>query len=111
MKNDLLSALLHISINGPPVNCNDSEAIITKAVHRYSNEIHHKAPYLLSEHRKSSNSYAPTETYDVDIVDVEEDNVCSELDKFLKEPNKEDYIVSNILILNSSDDSSVSDDN
>ena len=37
--------------------------------------------------------------------------MCSELDKFLEEPNKEDYIVSNILkILNSSDDSSDSDE-
>ena len=37
--------------------------------------------------------------------------MCSELDKFLEEPKKDNYIVSNILILNSSNDSSDSDDN
>ena len=42
MKNDLLNALLHISMNGPPVNSPEAEHLISKVVEQYCEQKHNK---------------------------------------------------------------------
>ena len=46
MKNDLLNALLHISMNGPPVNSPKVEHLISRVVEQYCEQKHNKVPQI-----------------------------------------------------------------
>lgn len=48
MKNDLLNGLLHISMNGPPVNSKEADSLISRVVDRYVHENHYKVPTIYS---------------------------------------------------------------
>ena len=49
MKNDVLNALLHISLNGPPVNSPEADALIERVTDEYSQQKHRKAPKIYIE--------------------------------------------------------------
>ena len=46
MKNDLLNALLHISMNGPLVNSPEAEHLISRVVEQYCEQKHNKVPQI-----------------------------------------------------------------
>ena len=74
MKTDLLSGLLHISINGPPVNSKEADNLIMRVVDKYVNQRHYKAPTIYTAVTTTSSSSTQTETVEVnEEIEIEED--------------------------------------
>ena len=48
MKNDLLNALLHVSMNSSPVNSKEVDDLITRVVDKYVKDRHYKVPTIYS---------------------------------------------------------------
>ena len=61
MKNDLLNALLHVSMNGPQVNSKEADDLITRVVDRYVKERHYKVTTIYSAVTTTSSSSTQTE--------------------------------------------------
>ena len=51
MKNDLLNALLHISLNGPAVNSPESAHLLERVTNIYAEQNHRKVPKIYGERR------------------------------------------------------------
>ena len=74
MKTDLLNGLLHISINGPPVNSKEADNLIMRVVDKYVNQRHYKAPTIYTAVTTTSSSSTQTETVEVnEEIEIEED--------------------------------------
>ena len=60
MKNDLLNAFMHISINGPPLHTKEADAFISRVAEQYALGRHRKVAeqYALGRHRKVAEQYA-----------------------------------------------------
>ena len=67
MKTDLLNGLLHISINGPPVNTKEADNLIMRVVDKYVNQRHYKAPTIYTAVTTTSSSSTQTETVEVNV--------------------------------------------
>ena len=61
MKNDLLNALPHVSMNGPPVNSKETDDLITRVIDKYVKERHYKVPTIYSAVTNTSSSSTQTE--------------------------------------------------
>ena len=74
MKTDLLNGLLHITINGPPVNSKEADNLIMRVVDKYVNQRHYKAPTIYTAVTTTSSSSTQTETVEVnEEIEIEED--------------------------------------
>ena len=69
MKKDLLNALLHTSMNGPPVNSPEAEHLISRVVEQYWEQKHNKVPQIYVTSKINRTIYMQTEK-----VDIDEDN-------------------------------------
>ena len=97
MKDDLLNALLHISINGPPANSNEAENLITRVVDEYVKEKHYKVPQIYSAVKTGSSSSTQTET----IIGID-DEMPSDID-ILNNQN-DDFMITNFENYSSSEE-------
>ena len=74
IKTDLLNGLLHISINGPPVNSKEDDKLIMRVVDKYLNQRHYKAPTTYTAVTTTSSSSTQMETVEVnEEIEIEED--------------------------------------
>ena len=69
MKNDLLNALLHISLNGPPVGSPDAESLLSRVVDKYCEEKHNKKPSIYGPREKVKTIATQTQVINVSIDD------------------------------------------
>ena len=76
MKNDILNALLHISLNGPPANSKDADNLINRVVDLYVKEKHYKVPQIHSNITRGCSSSTQTEDISNNIIDVDEHSEC-----------------------------------
>lgn len=114
LKNDLLNALMLISINGPPVNTKEADEVISRAAENYSVQKHRKVPSLVSEQKLSTTktcSHTQTDGSDL-TINVDEDNISSaKIDDFLSELDHEnEFLVSNFIADSSDSEESESED-
>ena len=73
MKTDLLNGLLHITINGSPVNSKEADNLM-RVVDKYVNQRHYKAPTIYTAITTTSSSSTQTETVEVnEEIEIEED--------------------------------------
>ena len=100
MKNDLLNALLHITLNGPPVNGPEAESLINRVTEDYSKQSHRKTPKIYAQKWIGNTMSTQTEMFEIDD-DVED------LISKISEKNEQD---TNFLPTNIGDDDSSSDD-
>ena len=66
MKNDLLNALLHISMNGLPANSPQAERLINRVVDQYIEQRHNNVPQIYVTRKIGNTVCTQTETIDVD---------------------------------------------
>ena len=66
MKNDLLNAMLHITINGPAANSPEAEQLINRVVERYIDQNPHKLPQIYTPKQKRYAISTQTEVMDID---------------------------------------------
>ena len=59
-KNDLLNALLHISMNDPPVSSPEAEHLISRVVEQYCEQKHNKVPQIYVTSKISRTIYTQT---------------------------------------------------
>ena len=79
LKNDMLNGLLHISMNGPPANSKEADALINRVVERYVEERHYKAPTIHSVVTSSISTMTQTDIT-VRTVDVPETEIADTAD-------------------------------
>ena len=65
MKNDLLNALLHITLNGPPVNSPDADSLINRVTEDYSKQSHRKTPKIYTERVTGNTMSTQTEVFEI----------------------------------------------
>ena len=109
MKNDLLNAFMHISINGPPLHSKEAAILISRVSEQYALEPHRKVPKLFSESSNATSTSTQTEV----IVDVElsyENCSPSKLESALDAMNYEQFLNSNFDDDSSSDGTSSDED-
>ena len=92
MKNDLLNALLHISMNGPPVNSPEAEHLISRVVEQYCEQKHNKVPqiYVTSKINR---------TICTQKVDIDEDNESIEIIIEKMEERDDEFIATNLIMI------------
>ena len=90
MKNDLLNALLHISMNGPPVNSPEVEHLISRVVEQYCEQKHNKVPQIYVTSKINRTIYTQTEK-----VDIDEDNESIETIIEKMEERDDEFIATN----------------
>ena len=66
MKNDLLNALLHISMNGPAANSLEAEQLINRVVERYIDQNPCKVPQIYTPKQIKNAVSTQTEVMDID---------------------------------------------
>ena len=102
MKNDLLNALLHISLNGPLVNSPEAACLIDRVTEQYSEQNHRRVPKIYTGRKVGSTTSTQTEV-------VEFDDSVEEFEIIIKEMGEQgkDFLPSN---MDCDNDSSSSDD-
>ena len=75
MKNDMLNGLIHISMNGPPVNTKKSDELIERVVDKYIKERHYKVPSSYSKPSTTTSSSASTQTINSTPIDEGDDEI------------------------------------
>ena len=91
MKNDLLNALLHISLNGPPVGSSDAESLLNRVVDKYCEEKHSKRPSIYGPREKVQTIATQTQVINVSIDD--DDEMPDVIEKL--ECDEQEFIVTN----------------
>ena len=66
MKNDLLNAMLHITINGPAANSPEAEQLINRVVERYIDQNPYKVPQIYTPKQIKNTNSTQTEVMDID---------------------------------------------
>ena len=93
MRNDLLNALLQISINGPEMNSSDANKLIEKASLKFQKTRRNKKPNRLAV--KTTMKVASTQTVDVEADETSVDQLEENFEQSLAKTSKEDYLVTN----------------
>ena len=109
MKNDLLNAFMHISINGPPLHSKEAAVLIIRVSEQNALEPHRKIQKLFSESSNATNASTQTEV----IVGVElsyENCSPGKLESTLDDINYEQFLNSNFDDDSSSDGTSSDED-
>ena len=103
MKNDLLNALLHITLNGPAVNSPEAESLINRVTEDYSKQSHRKTPKIFTEKKIGNTMSTQTEVLEID------DNIVEDLLSKISEENEQhtNFLPTNMDL---SDDNPSSDD-
>ena len=91
MRNDLLNALLQISINGPEMNSSDANKLIEKAFLKFQQTRRNKKPNRLVV--KTTMKVASTQTVDVEADEISVDRLEENLEQSLAKTSEEDYLV------------------
>ena len=92
-RNDLLNALLQISINGPEMNSSDTEKLIEKASLKFQQTQRNKKP---NRHVvKTTMKVASTQTVDVEADETSVDQLEENLEQSLAKISEEDHLVTN----------------
>ena len=91
MRNDLLNALLQISINGPEMNSSDANKLIEKASLKFQQTWRNKKPNRLVV--KTTMKVTSTQTVDVEADEMSVDQVEENLEQSLAKTSEEDYLV------------------
>ena len=99
MNNDMLNALLHISINGPPANTKEADELISRVVDIYVKQKLYKVPHLHSMQENPS-------THEESIDDLE--GSIDDIDIGIRE-NDEDFVITNFEHENDSENEHDSD--
>ena len=106
MKNDFLNALIHISLNGPPVHSKEADILLNKVTDRNVSQCHYKVPTVYSKTSVSSSTSTQTQA----IIDVDTDSIASveifKLECTLEITSSSDFLNTNL----ESDDSSLEDE-
>ena len=92
MRNDLLNALLQISINGPEMNSSDAEKLIEKASLKFQQTRQNKKPKRLAV--KTTMKVASTQTVDMEADETSVDQLEENFEQSLAKKS-EDYGVTN----------------
>ena len=109
MKNDLLNAFMHISMNGPPLHYKEEAALISRVSEQYALERHRIVSKLLSESINATSTSTQTEvTVDVDLS--YENCLPSELESALDDMIYEQFLNSYFEYDDSSYDGTESDE-
>ena len=93
MRNDLLNALLQISINGPEMNSSDVDKLIDKVSLKFQETQRNKKPNRLVV--KTTMKVASTQTVDVESDETNVDQLEENLEQSLAKTFEEDYLVTN----------------
>ena len=91
MRNDLLNALLQISISGPEMNSSDANKLIEKASLKFQQTRRNKKPNRLVV--KTTMKVASTQTVDVEADEINVDQLEENLEQSLAKTSEEDYLV------------------
>ena len=91
LRNDLLNALLQISINGPEMNSRDANKLIEKASLKFQQTRRNKKPNRLVV--KTTMKVASTQTVDVEADEISVDRLEENLEQSLAKTSEEDYLV------------------
>ena len=91
LRNDLLNALLQISINGPEMNSSDANKLIEKASLKFQQTRRNKKPNRLVV--KTTMKVASTQTVDVEADEISVDRLEENLEQSLAKTSEEDYLV------------------
>lgn len=86
MKNDILNALLHISMNGPPVNSSEEDDLLTRVVEKYCEQRQNKVPNLYVNKKQTS-------TIQTQTIEIEVEQEMNKLENIIED--KIDYITTN----------------
>ena len=110
MKNDLLNALIHISLNGPPVHSKEADILLNKVTDIYVSQCHYKVPTVYSKTSVSSSTSTQTQA----IIDVDTDSIASveisKLECTLDITSSSDFLNTNLESDDSSSEDEVDDD-
>ena len=90
MENDLLNALLHISMNSPPVNSPEAKHLISRVVEQYCEQKHNKIPQIYVMSKINRTLCTQTEK-----VDIDEDNESIETIIEKMEERDDEFIATN----------------
>ena len=93
MRNDLLNALLQISINGPEMNSSDADKLIENASLKFQQTRRNKKPNRLVV--KRTTKVASTQTVDVEADETSVDQLEENLEQSLAKTSEEYYLVTN----------------
>ena len=91
MRNDLLNALLQISINGPEMNRSNADKLTEKASLKFQQTRRNKKPNRLVV--KTTMKVASTQTVDVEADETSADQLEENLKQSLAKTSGEDYLV------------------
>ena len=82
MKTDLLSSLLHISINGASANSKEADQLLEKVCNTYANEKHKKIPQVYSLGKTEASSSTQTENnVESTVENFEKETKCLNFDQ------------------------------
>ena len=68
MKNDLLNALIHVSLNGPPIHSKEADTLLNEVADKYVSQRHYKVPNIYSQRSDSSSTSTQTHAIDVEMI-------------------------------------------
>ena len=102
MRNDLLNALLQISVSGPEMNSSDVDKLIENASSKFQETWRNKKPNKLVV--KTTMKVASTQTVDVEADETSVDQLQENLEQSLVKTSEEDYLVTNFEVDFSSDE-------
>ena len=88
MRNDMLNALMHISLNGPPLHSKEADNLLIKVAEKYTNESHYKIPNVHSQTTDLRTS--STQTIDLSISDPEFIEKLTRLEAALEKEDEND---------------------
>ena len=107
MKNDLLNALIHVSLNGPSIHSKEADTLLNKVADKYVSQRHYKVPNIYSQRSDSSSTSTQTHAIDVEMI---QDSISyvevSKLESALDMMTRDEFLNTNL----ESDDISSEDD-
>ena len=74
MNNDMLNGLIHISMNGPPVNTKEADELIERVVDKFIQEKHYKVPNSYAK-PSTATSTSSTQTMNITPIDSGDDEI------------------------------------
>ena len=93
MRNDLLNALLQISISGPEMKSSNADKLTEKVSLKFQQTQQNKKPNRLAV--KTTMKAASTQTVDVEADETSADQLEENLEQSLAKTSEEDYLVTN----------------
>ena len=106
MKNELLTALIHISLNGSPIHSKEVDIILNNVTNTSVSKRHYKVPKLFYEGKISSSTNTQTDTIKFLSYSIESSIEISRFEYDLQMINQNDFLSINL----ESDDSSSEDE-